>query len=75
LSLDAECVLRVEAREFKTRTVIQATLATRYTTSEAAQRLGISLEQAAKANKARDEELSRRAGGFWNTLKSLFKRG
>jgi molecular chaperone DnaK (HSP70) len=32
LSLDAECVLRVEAREFKTRTVIQATLATRYTT-------------------------------------------
>ncbi|MFO0595059.1 MAG: Hsp70 family protein [Myxococcaceae bacterium] len=74
LSLDAECVLRVEAREFKTRSVVRATLATRYTSEEAAQKLGITAEKAAAVNKERGEELEKRAGGFWATLKGLFKR-
>jgi molecular chaperone DnaK (HSP70) len=74
LGLDAECVLRVEAREFKTRTVVRATLATRYTTEEIAQRLGISAEKRASVNKSRTEELEKRAGGFWGKVKSLFRR-
>ncbi|MFZ5446672.1 MAG: TIGR02266 family protein [Myxococcota bacterium] len=74
LGLDAECVLRVEAREFKTRQVVRATLATRYTTEEIAQRLGISAEKRAAVNKSRNEELEKRAGGFWSKLKGLFKR-
>jgi len=74
LGLDAECVLRVEAREFKTRTVVRATLATRYTTEEIAQRLGITAEKSAAVNKSRGDELEKRAGGFWNKLKGLFGR-
>ncbi len=74
LGLDAECVLRVEAREFKTRTVVRSTLATRYTSEEIAQRLGISTEKREAVNKSRGEELEKRAGGFWGKLKSLFKR-
>jgi molecular chaperone DnaK len=74
LGLDAECVLRVEAREFKTRSVVRATLATRYTTEEIAQRLGITKEKSAAVNKSRDEELGMRAGGFWSKLKGLFGR-
>ncbi|MFT3713337.1 MAG: TIGR02266 family protein [Archangium sp.] len=74
LSLDAECVLRVEAREFKTRTVVRSTLATRYTTDEIASRLGITAEKAAQVNKSREEELEKRAGGFWGKLKGLFSR-
>ncbi len=74
LALDAECVLRVEAREFKTRTVVRATLATRHTTEEIAQRLGISAEKRAAVNKSRGDELEKRAGGFWGGLKKLFGR-
>ncbi|MBL8915236.1 MAG: Hsp70 family protein, partial [Archangium sp.] len=74
LSLDAECVLRVEAREYKTRTVVRSTLATRYTTDEIASRLGITAEKAAQVNKSREEELEKRAGGFWSKLKGLFSR-
>lgn len=74
LGLDAECVLRVEAREFRSRQVVRSTLATRYTSEEIAQKLGISTEKAAAANKARGDELEKRAGGFWGKLKSLFKR-
>ncbi len=74
LGLDAECVLRVEAREFKTRTVVRSVLATRYTTEEIAQRLGISAEKQAAVNKSRHDELEKRAGGFWGALKKIFKR-
>jgi molecular chaperone DnaK len=74
LGLDAECVLRVEAREFRSRQVVRSTLATRYTSEEIAQRLGISTEKREAANKSRGEELEKRAGGFWGKLKSLFKR-
>ena len=74
LSLDAECVLQVEAREFRTRTVVRSTLATRYTSEEIAQRLGISQEKRDAVNKSRGEELEKRAGGFWGKLKSLFTR-
>jgi molecular chaperone DnaK len=74
LGLDAECVLRVEAREFRTRTVVRSTLATRYTSEEIAHRLGITTEKREAVNKSRGEELEKRAGGFWGKLKSLFKR-
>jgi molecular chaperone DnaK len=74
LGLDAECVLRVEAREFKTRTVVRSTLATRYTTEEIAARLGISAEKQAAVNQSRAAELEKRAGGFWGKLKGLFRR-
>ena len=75
LSLDAECVLKVEAREFRTRKVVQATLASRYTTDEVAKRLGISAEKRAETNQKRSEELGQRAGGFWSRLKRVFSRG
>ncbi len=74
LGLDAECVLRVEAREFRSRQVVRSTLATRYTSEEIAQKLGISTEKVVAANKSRGDELEKRAGGFWSKLKSLFKR-
>ena len=74
LGLDAECVLRVEAREFRSRQVVRSTLATRYTSEEIARKLGISTEKIATANKSRGEELEKRAGSFWGKLKSLFKR-
>ncbi len=75
VSLDAECVLKVEAREFRTRKVVQATLASRYTTDEVAKRLGISAEKRAETNQKRSEELGQRAGGFWSRLKRVFSRG
>ncbi|MBL8938557.1 MAG: TIGR02266 family protein [Archangium sp.] len=75
ISLDAECVLKVEAREFRTRKVVQATLASRYTSDEVAKRLGISAEKRAEANQKRGEELGQRAGGFWSRLKRVFSRG
>jgi uncharacterized protein (TIGR02266 family) len=74
LGLDAECVLRVEAREFRSRQVVRSTLATRYTSEEIAQRLGISTEKREAVNKSRGDELEKRAGGFWGKLKGLFKR-
>ncbi|MER2562065.1 MAG: TIGR02266 family protein [Myxococcaceae bacterium] len=74
VSLDAECVLKVEAREFRTRKVVQATLASRYTTDEVARRLGISAEKRAETNQKRSEELGQRAGGFWSRLKRVFSR-
>ena len=74
LGLDAECVLRVEAREFRTRQVVRSTLATRYTSEEIAQRLGITTEKREAVNKSRGDELEKRAGGFWGKLKGLFKR-
>ncbi|MBM4778127.1 MAG: TIGR02266 family protein [Archangiaceae bacterium] len=72
ISLDAECVLKVEAREFRTRKVVQATLASRYTTDDVAKRLGISAEKRAETNQKRSEELGQRAGGFWSRLKHIF---
>jgi molecular chaperone DnaK (HSP70) len=74
VSLDAECVVTVEAREFRTRKTVKSTLATRYTSDEIAQKLGISQAKRDEANKSRGEELEKRAGGFWGKLKSLFKR-
>ncbi len=74
INLDAECVLQVEARELRTRKVVRATLATRYTSDEIAQKLGISQSKRDEAQRARGEELEKRAGGFWGKLKGLFKR-
>jgi len=74
IALDAECVLKAEAREFKTRNVVQATLATRYTPDEVAKRLGISAEKRAQSEQKRAEELGQRSGGFWGKLKGLFSR-
>jgi uncharacterized protein (TIGR02266 family) len=72
LTLDAECVIHVEAQEFRTRKKVKATMATRYTTEEVAQRLGISAEKQAQASAQRDAELTQRAGGFWSRLKKAF---
>ncbi len=74
VSLDAECVVRVEAREFRTRREVKATMATRYTNEELAQKLGISQAKRDEAQRARGAELEKRAGGFWGKLKSLFRR-
>ncbi|MBL8921816.1 MAG: TIGR02266 family protein [Myxococcaceae bacterium] len=74
LTLDAECVLHVEAKEFKTRKAVKATLASRYTTAEVAQRLGISAEKQAQATEQRGAELTQRAGGFWSRLKRVFTK-
>jgi molecular chaperone DnaK (HSP70) len=74
LGLDAECVLRVEAREFRTRKVVRATLASRFTTEEIAERLGISLEKRVSVNELRIQELEKRSGGFWSKMKGLFKK-
>ena len=74
VGLDAECVLRVEAREFRTRSVVRSTLATRYTSDEIASKLGISQAKREEATKTRGEELEKRAGGFWGKLKKLFGR-
>ena len=75
ISLDAECVLKVEAREFRTRKVVQTTLATRYTSDEVAKRLNITAEKRAQTDQKRSEELGGRAGGFWSRLKRVFSRG
>jgi molecular chaperone DnaK (HSP70) len=75
VSLDAECVLKVEVREFRTRKVVHATLATRYTSDEVARRLQISSEQRAQSDQKRSEELGQRAGSFWSRLKRVFSRG
>ena len=74
VGLDAECVLRVEAREFRTRKVVRSTLATRYTSDEISAKLGISQAKREEVNKSRGEELEKRAGGFWGKLKKLFGR-
>lgn len=75
VSLDAECVLKVEAREFRTRKVVRATMATRYTSDEVAKRLNISAEKRAQTDQQRSEELGGRTGGFWSKLKRVFSRG
>ncbi|MDP3502874.1 MAG: TIGR02266 family protein [Myxococcales bacterium] len=75
ISLDAECVLKVEAREFRTRKVVQTTLATRYTSDEVAKRLNITAEKRAQTDQQRSQELGGRAGGFWSKLKRVFSRG
>lgn len=75
ISLDAECVLRAEARELKTNKIVQTTLATRYTTDEVAKRLNISAEKRAQTDAKRSEELGSRTGGFWSKLKRVFSRG
>jgi molecular chaperone DnaK len=75
VSLDAECVLKVEAREFRTRRAVQTTLATRYTSDEVAKRLNITAEKRAQTDQKRSEELGSRAGGFWSRLKRVFSRG
>ncbi|MDP3234279.1 MAG: TIGR02266 family protein [Myxococcales bacterium] len=75
ISLDAECVLKVEAREFRTRKVVQTTLATRYTSDEVAKRLNITAEKRAQTDQQRAQELGGRAGGFWSKLKRVFSRG
>lgn len=75
VSLDAECVLKVEAREFRTRKVVRTTMATRYTSDEVAKRLNITAEKRAQTDRQRSEELGGRAGGFWSKLKRVFSRG
>ncbi|MDP1917342.1 MAG: Hsp70 family protein, partial [Myxococcales bacterium] len=75
VSLDAECVLKVEAREFRTRKVVRTTMATRYTSDEVAKRLNITAEKRAQTDQKRSEELGGRAGGFWSKLKRVFSRG
>ncbi len=75
ISLDADCVLKVEAREFRTRKVVQTTLATRYTSDEVAKRLNITAERRAQTDQKRSDELGGRAGGFWSKLKRVFSRG
>lgn len=74
LTLDAECVLEVEARELRTRAVVRSTLATRYTNAEMLQRLGISAEKRKAAHTLRGLELEKRAGGFWGKLKKIFTK-
>jgi molecular chaperone DnaK len=74
LKLDAECVLSVEAREFRSRQLVKATLGTRYTSEDVARRLGISDAKMASSNEKRAEELQKRAGGFWSKLKKVFSR-
>jgi molecular chaperone DnaK len=75
ISLDAECVLKVEAHDFRTRKVVQSTFATRYTSDEVAKRLHIDAEKRAQTDQKRSEELGGRAGAFWSKLKRVFSRG
>jgi molecular chaperone DnaK len=74
LKLDAECVLSVEAREFRSRQLVKATLGTRYTSEDVARRLGISQVKIDQSNEKRADELKQRAGGFWSKLKKVFSR-
>ena len=74
LSLDAECVLKVEAREFRTRKAVKATLATRFTAEEIAARLHMSAAKGVEVQQKRADELEKRAGGFWGRLKKAFAR-
>lgn len=74
LSLDAECVLKVEAKEFRTRKAVKATLATRFTAGEIAARLHMSEAKGVEVQQKRADELEKRAGGFWGRLKKAFAR-
>ncbi len=74
LSLDAECVLKVEAKEFRTRKAVKATLATRFTAAEIAAKLHITEAKGVEVQQERADELEKRAGGFWGRLKKAFSR-
>jgi molecular chaperone DnaK len=74
LQLDAESVLHVEARELTTRRMVQATLATRYTSEQLRTRLGFLREQEQAANAARDQELRSRGGRIWSALRRALGR-
>lgn len=54
--------------------MVRSVLATRYTSEEIVQRLGITPEKRKASTAPRDEELARRAGNFWGRLSGLFKR-
>jgi molecular chaperone DnaK len=74
IKLDAECVLFVEAREYTTRKMVQATLATRYTPDELAKQLKVDASAAQAAEERRGADLKERAGRFWSFLKKVVGR-
>jgi uncharacterized protein (TIGR02266 family) len=74
IKLDAECVLYVEAREYTTRKMVRATLATRYTPDELAKQLKVDASAAQAAEERRGADLKERAGRFWSFLKKVVGR-
>jgi len=74
IKLDAECVLFVEAREYTTRKMVRATLATRYTPDELAKQLKVDENAARAAEERRGADLKERAGRFWSFLKKVVGR-
>ncbi len=74
IKLDAECVLYVEAREYTTRKMVRATLATRYTPDELAKQLKVDANAARAAEERRGADLKERAGRFWSFLKKVVGR-
>ncbi len=74
IKLDAECVLFVEAREYTTRKMVRATLATRYTPDELAKQLKVDETAARAAEERRGADLKERAGRFWSFLKKVVGR-
>ncbi|HEX8703563.1 MAG TPA: TIGR02266 family protein [Myxococcaceae bacterium] len=74
IKLDAECVLFVEAREYTTRKMVRATLATRYTPDELAKQLKVDANAARAAEERRGADLKERAGRFWSFLKKVVGR-
>ena len=74
IKLDAECVLFVEAREYTTRKMVRATLATRYTPDELRKQLKVDAGAAQAAEERRGADLKERAGRFWSFLKKVVGR-
>ncbi|HLM44429.1 MAG TPA: Hsp70 family protein, partial [Myxococcaceae bacterium] len=74
IKLDAECVLFVEAREYTTRKMVRATLATRYTPDELRKQLKVDAGAAEAAEERRGADLKERAGRFWSFLKKVVGR-
>jgi molecular chaperone DnaK len=67
LNLDAECVLKVEAKDLATRRTFKTTLATRYTSDQIRSSLGVT--GPSEMEKRRADELESRAGSFWGRFK------
>jgi uncharacterized protein (TIGR02266 family) len=74
IKMDAECVLFVEAREYQSRKMVRATLATRYTPEELAKQLKVDMNAAQAAEERRGADLRERAGRFWGFLKKVVGR-
>ena len=53
---------------------MKSTLATRYTSDQVQQKLGITAEKAREVENTRAQELESRGGGFWGFLKKVIRK-